>query len=85
MVMLFSILSVRLIMIEGYTTLAEIAKKWGVKSRTVQIMCAEGRIAGVTKFGRTWAIPVDTDKPKDNRIMTGQYKDWRKTQKNSEE
>lgn len=31
MVMLFSILSVRLIMIEGYTTVAEIAKKWGVK------------------------------------------------------
>ena len=71
-------------MIEGYTTVAEIAKKWGVKPRTVQIMCAEGRIAGVTKFGRAWAIPVDADKPKDNRIITGQYKDWRKTQKNSE-
>ena len=72
-------------MIEGYTTVAEIAKRWGVKPRTVQIMCAEGRIAGVTKFGRAWAIPVDEDKPKDNRIITGQYKDWRKTQKNSEE
>ncbi len=72
-------------MIEGYTTVAEIAKRWGVKPRTVQIMCAEGRIAGVTKFGRAWAIPVDADKPKDNRIITGQYKDWRKTQKNSEE
>ena len=35
-------------------------------------MCAEGRIAGVTKFGRAWAIPVDADKPKDNRIITGQ-------------
>ena len=85
MVMLFSILIVRLIMIEGYTTVAEIAKKWGVKPRTVQIMCAEGRIAGVTKFGRAWSIPVDADKPKDNRIITCEYKDWRKTQKNSEE
>lgn len=72
-------------MIKGYTTVDEIAKKWGVKPRTVQIMCAEGRIAGVTKFGRAWAIPVDADKPKDNRIISGQYKDWRKTQKNSEE
>lgn len=72
-------------MIKGYTTVDEIAKKWGVKPRTVQIMCAEGRIAGVTKFGRAWAIPVDADKPKDNRIITGQCKDWRKTQKNSEE
>lgn len=79
MVMLFSILFVRLIMIEEYTTVAEIAKKWGVKPRTVQIMCAEGRIAGVTKFGRAWAIPVDADKPKDNRIVTSEYKDWRKT------
>ena len=45
-------------------------------------MCAEGRIAEVTKFGR--AISVDADKSKDNRIITGEYKDWRKTQKNSE-
>ena len=81
----FFYFAVRLIMIEGYTTVAEIAKRWGVKPRTVQIMCAEGRIAGVTKFGRAWAIPVDADKPKDNRISTGEYKDWRKTQKNSEE
>jgi len=84
MVMLFYKV-VRLIMIERYTTVAEIAKKWGVKPRTVQIMCAEGRIVGVTKFGRAWAIPVDADKPKDNRIITGEYKDWRKIQKNSEE
>lgn len=85
LVMLFSILSVRLIMIEGYTTVSEITKKWGVKPRTVQIMCVEGRITGVTKFGRAWAIPVDADKPKDHRIITGEYKDWRKTQNNSEE
>ena len=33
---------------------------------------------------RAWAISVDADKSKDNRIITGEYKDWRKTQKNSE-
>lgn len=72
-------------MIEGYTTVAEIAKKWGVKHRTVQIMCAEGKIAGVTKFGRAWAIPATAEKPTDNRITTGEYRNWRKTQKDIEE
>lgn len=72
-------------MIEGYTTVAEIAKKWGVKTRTVQIMCAEGKIAGVTKFGRAWAIPATAEKPTDNRITTGEYRNWRKTQKDIEE
>ena len=67
----------RLNFAEEYTS-AEMAKKCRVKLRTIQIMCAEGRIAGVTKIGRAWAIPVDTDKPKDNRIITGEYKDWRK-------
>ncbi|MCU6716639.1 helix-turn-helix domain-containing protein [Roseburia amylophila] len=66
-------------MIEGYTTVAEIAKKWGVRPRTVQIMCAEGKIEGVTKFGRAWAIPVNSDKPIDSRITTGEYKNWRKS------
>lgn len=35
MVMFFSILVVRLIMIEGHTTVAEIAKKWGVYNGSV--------------------------------------------------
>lgn len=72
-------------MIEGYTTVAEISDKWGVKPRTVQIMCAEGRIKGATKFGRAWAIPVNADKPTDNRIITGKYKDWRRGQPDNEE
>lgn len=28
-----------------------------------------------------WTIPVDADKPKDNRIIIGVHKDWSKTQK----
>lgn len=72
-------------MIEGYITVAEISDKWGVKTRTVQIMCAEGRIKGATKFGRAWAIPTNADKPTDNRIITGKYKDWRRCQTDNEE
>ena len=64
-------------MIEGYTTVNEIADKWGISPRTVQIMCAEGRIEGATKFGRSWAVPADTERPKDGRVTSGKYKDWR--------
>lgn len=66
-------------MIEGYTTVNEIAKKWSITPRSVQILCAEGRIEGVTKFGKAWAIPVDAKKPTDNRVTTGEYVNWRKT------
>ena len=72
-------------MIEGYTTVKDIAEKWNLKPRTVQIMCAHGKIAGATKFGRDWAIPIDAKKPKDNRIVNGMYKGYRerKNEKNS--
>lgn len=55
-------------MLEGYTTVKEIAKKWNVKPRTVQIMCADGKITGAVKFGRDWAIPVDAKRPSDGRF-----------------
>lgn len=54
-------------MIEGYTTVKDIAEKWNIKPRTVQIMCAEGKLPGVVKFGRDWAIPVDAKRPRDGR------------------
>lgn len=38
-------------MINGYVTVNEIAEKWNLKPRTVQIMCAEGKIDGVTRIG----------------------------------
>lgn len=60
-------------MVEGYVTVKEIAEKWGLKARTVQIMCANGKIEGVVKFGRDWAIPADAEKPTDNRIVSGLY------------
>ena len=68
-------------MIEGYTTVKDIAEKWNIKPRTVQIMCAEGKLPGAVKFGRDWAIPADAVKPVDKRITTGEYKNWRKRKK----
>ena len=62
---------------EEFLTIKEIAEKWNVTPRRVQRMCAEGRIQGAKKFGRDWAIPADAEKPKDGRVTTGEYKNWR--------
>ena len=63
-------------MIAGYTTVKEKAKEQKLTVRTVQIMCADGKIIGATKFGNVWAIPVDVEKPTDNRVLSGEYKNW---------
>ena len=63
-----------------YLTIKEVAEKWDVTPRRIQRMCAAGRIDGARKFGRDWAIPADAKKPKDARVTTGEYKNWRKNQ-----
>ena len=65
-------------MIEGYKTVNELAEEWGVNPRTIQTMCSDGRIPGAVKFGRDWAVPADTERPDDKRVVSGKYKDWRK-------
>ena len=58
---------------EKYITLSEAAERWGISERRIRKLCSEGRIKGVTRFGRSWAIPEDAQKPVDNRIKTGKY------------
>lgn len=48
-------------MIEGYTTVKDIANKWEITVRIVQIMCAEGKMEGITKFGNVGAISVGAE------------------------
>ena len=57
----------------GYTTIHEIAQRWDVSDRRVNVLCAQGRIEGAVKFGNTWAIPKEAQKPKDKRIKSGKY------------
>ena len=57
----------------GYTTIQEISKKWGISERRVNVLCSEGRIEGAVKFGNTWAIPEKAEKPADARIKSGKY------------
>ena len=69
-------------MINGYLTVNEIAEKWNISPRRVQVMCASGKISGAVKFGRSWAIPEDIERPSDRRVTTGEYRNWRKNCKN---
>ncbi|MFZ2304327.1 MAG: helix-turn-helix domain-containing protein [Streptococcus suis] len=64
-------------MIEGYTTIKEIAEQWGITPRRVQVLCNNGKIPGAVKFGRDWAVPRNAEKPEDGRATTGEYKNWR--------
>ena len=59
---------------KNYNSLSETAKLWGISSRRLRKLCEEGRILGAGKLGRNWAIPVDAEKPKDERVKTGKYR-----------
>ena len=51
----------------------EMAEKWGITPRRVQILCGEGRVEGAVRVGRAWVIPSDAKKPKDERVKSGKY------------
>lgn len=51
----------------GYMTVEEAAKKWGVSSRQVQILCKENRVNGAVRMSRIWIIPEDAQKPTASR------------------
>ncbi len=54
-------------------TIKETSVKWSLGERRINTLCQEGRIPGVRKFGKSWAIPADAEKPKDERIKSGKY------------
>lgn len=56
-----------------YISIREMANMWGISPRRVQVLCAKGRIPGATHIGYTWAIPKNSEKPKDARIRSGKY------------
>lgn len=51
----------------NYMSIKDMAAKWGISERRIQKLCEDNRLAGVIRFGRSWAIPVDTEKPIDAR------------------
>ncbi|MFP3153909.1 helix-turn-helix domain-containing protein [Lachnospiraceae bacterium ZAX-1] len=50
-----------------YITPKEAAEKWGITERRVQALCAKGKIDGVVRFSKVWAIPKNAAKPRDGR------------------
>lgn len=56
-----------------YISSLEAANKWNISPKRVQILCREGRIQGVIRIGRTWAIPGYAEKPADARTKSGKY------------
>lgn len=58
----------------GTMLVKEAAERWSLTERRVASLCQEGKIPGAEKQGRNWLIPVDAQRPVDNRVKTGAYK-----------
>jgi hypothetical protein len=41
-----------------------------ISERRIQKLCEEGRITGVIRFGKVWAIPKEAENPVDGRLKT---------------
>ena len=49
----------------------EVAARWEISPRAVQILCKEGKIDGAQRFGRAWMIPENATRPVDRRTREG--------------
>ena len=54
---------------KDYLSIRETSYKWGVSERRVNQYVAQGLIPGVERFGRSWAIPEDAEKPTNPRTQ----------------
>jgi hypothetical protein len=63
----------------GYVKAEEMAVRWNVSVRQVQLLCQNGKIDNASKFGNAWAIPENTPKP----TRTGGLKPGRKPKDDS--
>lgn len=64
--------------IDNLVPIAEYAARIGLTANAIRRRCIRGTLPGV-KMGRDWFIPADTPYT-DNRVKTGDYKNWRKKQ-----
>lgn len=56
-----------------YCSIRQTSERWGISVRRIQVLCTEDRIPGAVKIGYSWAIPANTEKPKDARVKSGKY------------
>lgn len=46
-----------------YISISEVAEKWNITPRRIQVLCNEGRIKGAKKIANVWLIPSNATKP----------------------
>lgn len=56
-----------------YLSITQTAERWGISTRRIQILCAEGRVPNAIRIGAVWGIPDNEPKPADARIKSGKY------------
>ena len=57
-----------------YLKIEDVANNWGISTRRVQTLCAQGKIPGATRLGRDWMIPRSAEKPIDGRTRSARAK-----------
>ena len=50
-------------MAERFVRVKELADRWGVTTRRINQLCAQGHFPGAYKEGKFWMIPSDAPKP----------------------
>lgn len=50
-----------------YMNVKTAVQTWGISERRITLLCRNGRIAGATKEGKSWLLPVNAVKPADGR------------------
>ena len=58
-----------------YLSVTQMAEKWGLSTRRVRLLCADGDIQGVIRQGKKYLIPATTQRPVDRRKLPKQNKD----------
>ena len=61
----------------NYMSVTEFCRKYGKDPGNVRRMIARGRIPAF-KIGNQWVIPADAEPPADQRVRSGNYRNWRK-------
>ena len=65
----------RVIFLE-YMTTFEAAERWNISDRRVRSRCREGKIPGVMLVGKSYKIPLQTEKPSDGRLKRQSGKEY---------
>ena len=57
-----------------YLSVTQMAEKWGLSTRRVRLLCADGDIEGVIRKGKKYLIPATAKRPVDRRKLPKQNK-----------